>query len=144
MRYAVSFSSALVGRRRRRAQRGPPRNGTWPGRYRLASDRTHPISRFAVQHPVLVTSGRKASSDATARMPHEEIRPLLVVEDGYRWHRVQPRRYVCLLESLRPQTWVAPLREALSSPTEILARALADDPVQQRPLVLRAGIPLRS
>ena len=79
----------------------------------------HPISRFAVQHPVLVTSDvkrpRRHGKDAARRdqAAFGGRRRL------HRWHRVQPRRYVCLLESLSPQTWVAPLREALSSPTEI-------------------------
>jgi hypothetical protein len=77
------------------------------------------ISQVAVQHPVLVAADMSVL-DAAAKMLHDKIRHLLVVEDGELVGILSIRDIMgVLLHSLSPETWPEPLREGLRAPTEI-------------------------
>ena len=58
--------------------------------------------------------------DAAAKMLRDEIRHLLVVDDGKVVGIVSVRDVMAaLLHSLSPEAWVETLRDAIAGPTEI-------------------------
>ncbi len=77
------------------------------------------ISTVAVLHPVAVPSGMSIV-DAAAKMLRDDVRHLLVVEDGILVGILSIRDVMAaLLHSLSPEAWVETLREAVAGPTEI-------------------------
>ncbi|MGD0810073.1 MAG: CBS domain-containing protein [Acidimicrobiales bacterium] len=77
------------------------------------------LSDIAVLHPVAVSSSMSIV-DTAAKMLRDEIRHLLVVDDGAVVGIVSIRDVMAaLLHSLRPETWVETLRDAVAGPTEI-------------------------
>lgn len=77
------------------------------------------LAGVAVLHPVAVPSGTSII-DAAAKMLRDEIRHLLVVDDGNLVGILSIRDVMAvLLHSLSPDPWVETLREAVTVPTEI-------------------------
>jgi CBS domain-containing protein len=80
---------------------------------------TDGLSKIAVLHPVAVSSTISVV-DAAAKMLRDEIRHLLVVDDGDVVGIVSIRDVMAaLLHSLSPEAWVETLRDAVAGPTEI-------------------------
>ncbi|HXR21548.1 MAG TPA: CBS domain-containing protein, partial [Acidimicrobiales bacterium] len=71
------------------------------------------LSNVAVLHPVAVSSSMSVI-DAAAKMLHDEIRHLLVVDEGDLVGILSIRDIMAvLLHSLTPEVWVETLREAV-------------------------------
>jgi CBS domain-containing protein len=77
------------------------------------------LSTVAVLHPVAVSSGMSIV-DAAAKMLRDDIRHLLVEDDGILVGILSIRDVMAaLLHSLSPEAWVETLRDAVAGPTEI-------------------------